>query len=100
MNSISNLKSIDMEIPLLAYRAQLPSDQRGPPPKPDPNAPRKPIQTYHIPKGAFADKPYLIGDPSQQGVVKGFHETGERITVNSNSNDIHDRMNVKDKLTK
>ena len=103
MKAISGLKSIDLEFQLLVYRDSLPVEQRGPsqPPKE-----KKPIQMFHIPKGAFEGMPYMFGDGEDQpqtsisepSVVKSYAETGQRITVNAESKDVNERVNLREQM--
>ena len=74
LKSPEAFKTIDMEFQLLAYRDSLPPDQRHVQSRPD--EPKKPIQMFHIPKGALDDKPYMFGNeqaqPSGNGIVQSF----------------------------
>ena len=88
---------------MLAYRDSLPPDQRHVQSKPD--EPKKPIQMFHIPKGALDDKPYMFGgapeNTTSKGIVQSFQETGQRIEkVDVSPADISDRMHVRNNLQK
>mmetsp|Transcript_9600 Transcript_9600/g.9387 ORF Transcript_9600/g.9387 Transcript_9600/m.9387 type:complete len:286 (-) Transcript_9600:5-862(-) len=106
MKSISGLKSIDLEFQLLVYRDSLPAEARKPS---EPPKEKKPIQMFHIPKGALAGKSYMFGDgeeaelPSQApladpSVVRTYQETGERVAVDVGSNQVNDRVNLRGQM--
>ena len=105
LKSISALKSIDLEFQILAYRDSLPEHERLP--SQPPEGPKKPLQTFHIPKGALDGMSYMFGDqsaapqtqsvPSSGSVVQTFQETGQRVTVDTDSMNIQDRMNLEAK---
>ena len=101
-------KSIDLEFQLLAYRDSLPEEARRP--SEPPSGPKKAIQMFHIPQGALDGESYMFGDQNaataaaaqsqasgDSGVVKSYNETGERVTVNTDSMNLQDRLNIQDK---
>ena len=107
LKAISGLRSIDLEFQLLVYRDSLPQDQRGPSQPPD--GPKKPLQTFHIPKGGLEGMPYMFGDAeahaaqpnpnatSGSSVVKTYQETGERLNVTAKLKDFNDMAQLRDK---
>lgn len=106
MKAVSAFKSIDLEFQLLVYRDSLPADQRKP--SEPPKGPKKPLQTFHIPKGALDGQSYMFGDsnaaqvnpnPSaSSGVVKSYNDTGERVTVNTKLNDFANKANIREQM--
>lgn len=103
IKAIAGLKSIDLEFQLLVYRDSLPLDQRGPPEAPKE---KKPIEMFHIPKGALDGQSYMFGDGQvsqvsaapTSNVVKTYQETGERVTVNTSDNSIDARLNLREQM--
>ena len=125
MKSIAAFKSIDMEFQILAYRDSLPEDDRKPSEKPLGQS--KPLETFHIPKGGLEGMSYMFsstgkpeessgalcdrhkkevisemsGKPEEKddgSIVRTFQETGERIKVDFDSQNINDRAMLREKL--
>ena len=126
IKTLAAFKSIDMEFQILVYRDSLPEEARKPSEKP--TGPSKPIETFHIPKGGLEGMSYMInGSGSKQeqssgmlcdrhkkevisemkgeptdiddgSIVKSFHETGERVTVNFKSQNVNERAVMREKL--
>jgi len=81
------------------------------PPQSQPNDPVEPLKTFHIPKGAFDNVPYLVSPPvDQNAIVNDFQApqpvdpiTGlplpGRIQVDMHSREINDQINLKNNLT-
>jgi len=59
LKSLDALKTIDMEFQILVYRDSLPADARKPPEKPKRGEGKK-METFHIPKGAIDNMPYML----------------------------------------
>lgn len=108
MKAASAFKSIDLEFQLLAYRDSLPEEARKP--SEPPTGPKKPLQTFHIPKGALDGMSYMFGDNSAvseaqnempvtsnfgSGVVKTYEQTGQRVAVDTSGATLQDRMSIR-----
>ena len=107
MKAIAALKSIDLEFQLLVYRDSLPEDKKGPS---EPPKEKKPLEVFHIPKGAIDGMPYMFGDQTaaagvapeasagEPSVVKTYAETGERVQVTMDSKNVNDRVNLREQM--
>lgn len=112
IKSIDAFRTIDLEFQILVYRDSLPADQRRGPPPPPANAPKKPLETYHIPKCDHdeckhnsSEMPMMFGHShppaSGSGVVKSYLETGHRIDKHDlQSSSVDQRIQFRSTLEK
>lgn len=125
MKSIAAFKSIDMEFQILAYRDSLPEEAKQPSEKP--LGPSKPMETFHIPKGGLEGMSYMFSSTGQpehasgalcdrhkrevvaemkgeqtntedSSIIRTYAETGERIRVEYDSQNVNDRAMLREKL--
>lgn len=112
MNSFDGMGTVNLELQLLQFRDTLPAEERHV--KSEAPKEKKPIEMFHIPKGALNDQQhYMFGDgasgqgqaqpqaPGAPGVVQTFQETGKRIEkVEVTTANAANRMDVRDNLAK
>lgn len=110
MKAFDGLGTVNLELQLLQFRDSLPVDQRHV--KSEPPKEKKPIEMFHIPKGALDNQHYMFGEGAQAqpqaqpaqssgGVVQTFQETGKRIEkVDVTTPNAMARMDVRDNLQK